>query len=483
MQIVILTTNTDPYRLVRYLGPYQIAYWTRKNGYPTQVLDFLYHMTKEERLKLFQKFITRETKIVGYSPFIIFDSFQYISKGKNLVFEILEEIKENFPWVKIVLGGPFTRSFLEKGNYKNLSFKLDAVFKGEGEHSFLEYCDHILKDGASPKFTLYNENKLVMQGKTYDIENCGMVFSENDFIMPGETLPFEMSRGCIFKCSFCMYPNIGKKKDDFNKKMSSIEESLLYNYEKFGTTIYHLADDTINSHRQRTKDLHQLSKTLPFQLEFLGYTRLDLLDVWPEQQDILPEAGLRSVHFGIESLDPYSCKMIGKGWGGQNHKKWLKYILEKWKDDVTIMCSLIAGLGNETESDWQRTDEWFRESGVHDWGWQPLHLKKKNLGDVERSASIFEQDPEKYGYRMREFYGWDNDHTNVDQAKAFARTSWIKNYPFRKATVWKWAGYLNLGFTREELKILTYPSIEWRCNIEGKTKKFVESYLEKAMNY
>ena len=76
MQIVILTTGIDPTRLVRYLGPYQIAYWSRKQGYSTQVLDFLYHMTKEERLKLFEKFITKETKIVGYSPFVILDSFQ-----------------------------------------------------------------------------------------------------------------------------------------------------------------------------------------------------------------------------------------------------------------------------------------------------------------------------------------------------------------------------------------------------------------------
>lgn len=483
MQIVILTTGIDPNRMARYLGPYQIAYWTRKHGYSTQVLDFLCHMTKEERLKLFEKFITKETKIVGCSPFVILDTPQPIMNGRDLVFEILEEVKENFPWVKIVLGGPFTSSFLNKGNWKSLSFKVDAVFKGEGEHSFLEYCDYVFNDGPSPTFTIHNDNKLIMKGKTYDIENCGMVFAENDFILHGESLPFEMSRGCIFKCGYCNYPNIGKKKDDFNKKMSSIEESFLHNYEKFGTTMYHLADDTINSHRQRTKDFHQLSKKLPFQIEFLGYTRLDLLDVWPEQQDILPEAGLRSVHFGIESLDPYSCRMIGKGWGAQNHKKWLKYILEKWKDDVTIMCTLIAGLGKETIEDWTRTDNWFRESGIHDWGWQPLHLRRTDLGNIERTASSLERNPEKYGYRMREFYGWDSDYANIDQAKKFARSSWLKHFPYRKATVWRWAGYLNLGFTREELKTLTYPSIEWKVKTHDLSRKFVQSYLEKAMNY
>ena len=102
---------------------------------------------------------------------------------------------------------------------------------------------------------------------------------------------------------------------------------------------------------------------------------------------------------------------------------------------------------------------------------------------IERTASILEQDPEKYGYRMRDFYGWDNDHTNVDQARAFTQGSYFRNYPYRKATVWRWAGYLNLGFTREELKTLTYPSIEWRCKVYDLTGKFIQSYLEKAMSY
>lgn len=482
MQVVILTTNTDPYRLTRYLGPYQIAYWTRANGYSTQVLDFLYFMTKEERLKLFQKFITKETKIVGYSPFVVFGSFQYIQKGEQPIFDILEEIKENFPWVKIVIGGPFTRHFLET-SYKWLSFKVDAVFKGEGEHSFLEYCDYVFKGNTSPKFTLYNDQKVILQGKQYDIQNCVMTYAENDFIMPGESLPFELSRGCVFKCSFCQYPNIGKDKDDFNKTMGSIEQSFLHNYEKFGTTRYHLADDTINSHRQRTKDLHQLSKTLPFKLEFLGFTRLDLLDIWPEQQDILPEAGLTSVHFGIESLDPNSAKMIGKGWGAKNYKPWLKYISEKWKNDVTIVCTLIAGLGKETKEDWLRSNDWFRASGIHDWAWHGLHLNKRKTSEIERSVSLFEQNPEKYGYRFRDTWGWESDYSNVEEATDFARQMNSENYPLRKPTVWRAAGFMNFGFTREEILSSTYPKIEILCKIHKKSEKFIQSYIKKALDY
>ena len=55
MQVVILTSDSDPTRQLRYLGPYQIAWWLRKNDYSTQVIDMLYFMSTEQRLNLYKK--------------------------------------------------------------------------------------------------------------------------------------------------------------------------------------------------------------------------------------------------------------------------------------------------------------------------------------------------------------------------------------------------------------------------------------------
>jgi radical SAM superfamily enzyme YgiQ (UPF0313 family) len=212
-----------------------------------------------------------------------------------------------------------------------------------------------------------------------------MRFAKNDFILPNEALPLELSRGCIFKCKFCQYPNIGKDKDDFNKSMDSIRESLIYNYENYGTTHYYLSDDTLNSHRERTIAFHKMSKTLPFKLQYIGYVRMDLLDIWPEQLEILPDSGLISCHFGIESLDPESCKIVGKGWGAKNHREWILKLKDIWKDKVTMRCSLIAGLGKDTEQEWEEQQNWLESAGVEDPFFAPLYLDK-NLG-----LSEFEQ--------------------------------------------------------------------------------------------
>lgn len=476
MQVVILTTNTDPGRQVRYLGPYQIAWWLRTNGFSTQVLEFLYFMTSDQRLALFKKFITPETKIVGYSPFCMLGSPQKLVKGEQPIFDILNEIKDNFPWVKIIAGGQWVRGFLSSG-YNKINFKLDAVFDGEAEQSFLEYCNHIFNGSAAPLFTLGpGLNKIYNSTATYNIQSCNMTFSENDFILPGESLPLEFSRGCIFKCKFCQYPHIGKDKDDFNKDMSNIRESLIVNYEKFGTTCYHITDDTLNSHRERTKQFHLMTKDLPFKIEFIGYVRMDLLSIWPEQMEILPDSGLVSSHFGIESFDPLSCNMIGKGWGAKNNKTFLTKVGEEWGDDVIVNVSMIAGLGKEIEKDWEEANDWLVQSRVHDWTYNTLYLSPK-LG-----VSEFEKDPEKYGYRFNGTH-WETDYINEYRAYVWCKNNREKTRSIRIPSVWNYSAIRNLGFDRDFILKNSYAEIHKVREKLKLTDKMITQYYNKAMEY
>jgi radical SAM superfamily enzyme YgiQ (UPF0313 family) len=476
MQVVILTTNTDPARQVRYLGPYQIAWWLREHGFSTQVLEFLYFMTSEQRLALFKKFITHETKVVGYSPFCMLESPQKLTKGEQPIFDILNEIKENFPWVKIVAGGQWVRGFLIYG-YKKINFKLDGVFQGEAEQSFLDYCNHIFKGAAPPKFILgVDSNKIYNPSTPYSIQSCNMSFSENDFILTGESLPLEFSRGCIFKCKFCQYPHIGKDKDDFNKDMSNIRNSLISNYEKFGTTTYHITDDTLNAHRERTKQFHTMTKELPFKIEFIGYVRMDLLSIWPEQLDILPESGLTSCHFGIESFDPLSCNMIGKGWGAKNNKKFLTRIGEEWGDDVIVNVSMIAGLGKETEQDWEESNNWLTQSKVHDWNYNKLYLAPK-LG-----LSEFEKEPEKYGYRFNNS-AWETDFVTERQAHEWCLNNMKKTWSIRIPSVWNYSSLKNLGFDRNAILNSTYEKLHKLRKDQNLTDIMISKYYDKAIKY
>ena len=78
--------------------------------------------------------------------------------------------------------------------------------------------------------------------------------------------------------------------------------------------------------------IHRISKSLPFELEYVAYLRIDLLAANPEMITLLPESGLRSAFFGIETFQVQGAKAIGKGWNGQNAKAFLLELKEKWKD-------------------------------------------------------------------------------------------------------------------------------------------------------
>jgi radical SAM superfamily enzyme YgiQ (UPF0313 family) len=479
-QVVITTFLTDSTRLVRYPGAYQVAWYVRQHGYDSQVLDFLYFMNSEQRMNLYKKYITSETKIVAWAPFMMGLDQKY-DHGVNLSLDILKEIKENFPWVKIVIGGQVVRWFLNNG-HKHINFKIDAIFEGEGEYTFLEYCDYIFKNQAHPRFEIKNSYKVIKPSRTYDISTCKMKFEENDFILPNESLPLELSRGCIFKCKFCQYPNIGKDKDDFNKSMDIIRDTLIYYYEKFGITRYHLSDDTLNSHRERTKLFYEMTKTLPFKIEYIGYVRMDLLDIWPEQLDILPESGLTSCHFGVESLDPYSCKQIGKGWGAKNHKEWLIKLKEYWGNDVIINCSLIAGLGKETEKDWEETYDWFVESGIHDYFFQPLSISNLSM------ISEFETNAAKYGYRWPNSVDhpgyWENDTTNYKKAVDWCNTKYnLENFKKRIPSVWNYSSFRTYGFSKDNILESNYVDLNNLRIKNNSLKTFVDAYYNLAINY
>lgn len=109
--IVLLTTPTEGHTLLRYLGPYQIAWWLRENDFQVQVLDFLYFMTSEQRAMLYKKFITKDTKIIAFAPFVT-DHRHRFELGLQRLIDIIVEAKEYAPEAKIVIGGVYANEFI-----------------------------------------------------------------------------------------------------------------------------------------------------------------------------------------------------------------------------------------------------------------------------------------------------------------------------------------------------------------------------------
>jgi len=417
--VVILTCMSGNI-LQRGIGAYQVAGHLRHNGYSVQVIDFTDHFNNEELTDSVKKFIGNNTLAIGVSS--TFYRGQAISGGNlssiekdkdhnflpiNIV-NTLKIIKQEFPNIKLMLGGASSYR-CEDGSL------FDASFQGYSEAAVLDYLSSQRRLWPTTN-GLSNIDGSKFNFNVDTLEHC---WADNDLIFKNETLPIEISRGCIFKCKFCNYPLNGKKKFDYLRSAGVIKRELIDNYERFGTTRYLFGDDTFNDSTYKLEQLHKIITDLPFKIEFATYLRLDLLHAHREQITLLKEMGLGNAFFGIESMNERTARLIGKGMNPEKVKEFLLELqYDLWKDEVFIECSFIVGLPYEDKSSTDQTFQWVYDNKITNF-WNALGLEP---GKPYKSE--FDKNFERYGYQLNEkrknVWHWKNDIMDSDQALKIA---------------------------------------------------------------
>ena len=446
-------SNVKNTTFYRYLGPYQIASWLRQNDVAVQVVDFVTYWNDTQIKKIVDKFVTKECKLVCFSPFVFpFGASQNLIKCVRNKWNLLAKICRQKK-VPTLLGGPSAYDpFIDK-KY------LDHVWKTYGE----DYVLSLVKDTT----------------KRFDIKNDVMKFANNDFIFPGESLPLEWSRGCVFKCKYCRYHNIGKNKHDHLKDPKKILATLEYNAEMFGTTNWTVTDDTLNAARETVKGLHKTLKDKNY--NFAGYIRADLMHRWSEQIHSLPEIGFVSAFMGLESLNPDVLQLVGKGWGGKNYKTKLKKTADNWGDAMVISAGMIAGIPPEKQQDWEDSNQWLIDNTKFNPFWSCLHLHKK----PELRVSEFELNAEKYGIKFDNLGSWRwNGATQENTNK------WVKNITKINSTLERnkpaghYAfGFFNMGFDWKTIKGNTKNTLNFLIQRDNTLESKLNDYYDRLMAY
>ena len=343
----------------RYGGAYKIASEIRANGYSCQVIEFFSELTLDDINKIFDRFLDSETKIVGFSTtlwvqnpdnavdlwtkekrpirFVVADlNRSLFPHKKSFMKEIFCEIKRRNTKTSIVIGGQKTK----KKEFYDQYPEVDYWVTGQGETSIMEIIrsnriitNRIMSDNIFP----YN-----------NFVHSTTKWTAQDIIMPGEHLPLEVARGCIFKCAFCAFDLNGKRPGEYIKSPELLRDEILYNYENFGTTGYMISDDTLNDSPDKIEALHRMITDLPFEFVFSSYLRLDLIHTYPQMITLLREMGIRSCQLGIESLNHETGRAIGKGLHPSLQKNTLHKMKEEWQNEVFIGGGFIIGLPKET---------------------------------------------------------------------------------------------------------------------------------------
>lgn len=249
---------------------------------------------------------------------------------------VIEKLREHSKDIKIVLGGP-------EVTYENddwFDYGIDGIILGEGERVIWDYLCH---DDTSYVKTSKNQFKPIKKEDIDYLETLESPYTLDIDLdnISKQYLYVEASRGCPFRCSYCLSSLDNKVRYfsmDYLEKLFDSVKPYPINQVKF-------LDRTFNAHKDRTKALYKMlegySNIESFQVEIVA-DRLsdDLIDmiVAPENKDRY------RYEVGIQSYNPDTLESVDR----KQDNKRLNEVLEKILDhDVVVHADLIAGLPYE----------------------------------------------------------------------------------------------------------------------------------------
>lgn len=400
----IIFNDTHPHHgTTRAAGAYAIATTLRNIGYDTLVINFSFILTWDRFKELMNLVVNETTLVVGFST----SWFEYqidisqhsdIWQEKSLSFNFqkrntkpyIDYIKSINPKIKTIVGGFNSPHYIKEDS-------IDHIFIGYSESQVIDFMRSI--ENNEPIDRIINTDT---EAKHFDFKNSTIEYSDYDILHKDEFLYIEFARGCLFKCTFCSYPMIGKKSIDYLKYKEVIYNEFMTNYEKWGITKYAIVDDTFNDSILKLELVHEIVKELPFVPEFHGvYVRIDLFNAHPEMAKLIKEINVKSVFWGIETWHPEAAKIVKKGASREKKIEALKIAHECWGDNIDIISNLISGLPGDTEESITEFCEWYEREGhkyLNRITFTTLRLRDEDDLDEYIHQSEFEKNKKKYGF-------------------------------------------------------------------------------------
>lgn len=513
MQVIIFTDSNGALGFGRYAGPYRIATEIRNAGFTCQVVDFFAELSQNQLLKVVDKYVTKETLWIGFSTTLFApeinseiikekilsgdynNSFMIENwktgiwpRSKKHIQELYDRIKTVNSSVKFVLGGT-------KAVRSTQYIPIDYYIWGEADTSAVELTRHLKNNSHPIKADEFGNSKRIISEDYLpgSMHYKSIKWEQNDFIFPKEVLPIELSRGCIFRCSYCSFKNLGKKNDDnYLRKIESFKEEVIRNYEMFGTQSYMFSDDTFNDSPKKVANYAECIQSLPFKLSWAGYCRIDM---FANSNKMIYDTKLTNpdfINFGIETFSHRAGKNVGKGMDPNKVKDTLYKVKEILGSQTVISCNFIAGLKYETEDEIWQTVEWLtqKDCPVDAFNVTPLyviHYKR----DVHDRTSDFSNEignnPYSHGYDYDLETGYWK-HETMDQIRAHEIVQ--KIYKMQEAqtkTLANRIGFFgrlqNLGLSLEDLRTVTASNAEPVLKLVNKKIELKNKYYKNLLQY
>ncbi len=296
----------------------------------------LYESTiNEDILNISFDIVIKNPDVVAFSCYI------WNIENTLKVANIIKNINEN---IKIVLGGPeVSFDSIELINKYNF---IDFIIKGEGEKVIKPLIDSIylnsLEGLRSIKGLTYRENlNIVDTGFAETITDLDSIKFPYEDEIPDKIIYYEASRGCPFRCSYCM-SSIDKRVRF--RSLDLVKKELKYLIDN-NVKLVKFVDRTFNANKNFSREiwkyLIELSPTTRFHFEIAA----DLLE--DEDIEILKMAkeGLFQFEVGVQTTNIKVLENINRKMNFERVKDNINKILQI--GNIHCHLDLIVGLPEE----------------------------------------------------------------------------------------------------------------------------------------
>ncbi len=301
-------------------------------------------------------------KCEKFNPDLIVMETSTISFNNDI--EICKKLKD-LTNAKIVLAGPHATFF-----YREILLKcpfIDFIAAGEYEFIILD----LVKNLKSNKFIKIDglasghKNSVTLKKRPL-IKNLDEIPFPAWHLFPMEKYwlydvkypSFQMisSRGCLFRCIFCVYPQIFNYRTfRFNSPERTLNE-MKFIIENYGPRSIWFDDSTFTMNQERVKKLCNLIIKNKMDIEWGCMTHAQVMT--EELAKKMGEAGCTKISFGIESGDQRIVNRIGKGLNLEHAKKIFNVCK---KNGIKADATFMFGLPGETKESIKRTMKYVKE--------------------------------------------------------------------------------------------------------------------------
>lgn len=335
------------------LGLLAIGSWLDLNGIEVEILDLCY--VRMNRQQFFKKISDSNPLLIGITVY---------TENVNMGLSMAKLIKENYPEIKVVLGGA----------HATLAYQdciaspyVDFVSRKEGESTFLEL---LIAIESKEKRIRYDQ----IRGIVYRREGCVVVNKlatpiEDLDLLPipkreladasryNKTVNISTSRGCPGRCIYCAATAIAGATYRVRSVENVFLEIVLLKH-IFGDKVkmIYMVDDTFTAIKSRVISFIEYVHKYNLNLEWHCESRVDVMT--PELLEQMSKAGCKAIQYGIESG---SQEVLDKIQKGINLEHARKIIEATCANHMLPLLSFMIGHYCDTKETMQQTVDFINE--------------------------------------------------------------------------------------------------------------------------